>query len=55
MAIGIGMDDTHIPWDAHFAHIEEMKEFQRKRQIALLEAKERAHAAIKEFLDDDKG
>jgi hypothetical protein len=51
MAIGIGLDDTPICWDSYFTHLEEMKEFERKRQVTLLEAKDKAHAAIKEFLN----
>ncbi len=54
MAIGINMDDTPICWDSYFAHIEEMKSFERKRQAGLLEAKEKAHAAIKEFLNGNE-
>jgi len=54
MAIGIGMDDTPINWDSYFTHLEEMKSFERQRQAGLLEAKEKAHAALKEFLNGDK-
>lgn len=54
MAIGIGMDDTPICWDSYFEHIKEMKNFERTRQTALLKAREKAHAAIKEFLNGDK-
>ena len=50
MAIGIGMDDTPICWDSYFSHLEETKEFERKRHEVLLAAKEKAHAAIREFL-----
>ncbi|KKN00867.1 hypothetical protein LCGC14_1133650 [marine sediment metagenome] len=54
MAIGIGMDDTPINWEAIFERMEAKKRFQEERHQQLLEAKEKAHAAIKEFLNGDK-
>ena len=50
MSMGINKDDTPMSWDVYVELIGEIKKFERERQVVLLNAKEKAHAAIKEFL-----
>jgi len=53
MSIGINTDDTPINGSICFEIVEKLKKAEEERHRIILEAEERVHKAIEEFLSRD--